>query len=181
MGAMASQITSLAIVYSTVYSDADQRKHQSSAALAFMRGIHRWSVNSSHKWPVMRKMFPFDDVIMAIIFQGFSLPQYCRCLVIYTQIHIYPCPLADGILNTTHQKIPCIVHSQVPVEFTNYFSLTYIESPFRVFPFIEAKKQKVHIFKHPISWFRDFERSLDKTSYRYCNGSRILHMFRTIT
>ena len=41
MGVMASQITSLTIVYSTVYSGADQRKHQSSASLAFVRGIHR--------------------------------------------------------------------------------------------------------------------------------------------
>ena len=41
MSAMASQITSLAIAYSTVYSGADQRKHQSSASLAFVRGIHR--------------------------------------------------------------------------------------------------------------------------------------------
>ena len=41
MGAMASQITSLTIVFSTVYSGADQRKHQSSASLAFVRGIHR--------------------------------------------------------------------------------------------------------------------------------------------
>ena len=45
MCAMASQITSLTIVYSTVYSGADQRKHQSSALLAFVRGIHRWPVN----------------------------------------------------------------------------------------------------------------------------------------
>ena len=65
MGAIASQITSLTIVYSTVYSDADQRKHQSSASLAFVRGIHRGPVNSPHKWPVTRKMFPFDDVIMS--------------------------------------------------------------------------------------------------------------------
>ena len=64
MGAMTSQITSLTVVYSTVYSGADQRIHQSSASLAFVRGIHRWPVNSPHKWPVMRKMFPFDDVIM---------------------------------------------------------------------------------------------------------------------
>ena len=48
----------------TVYSDADQSKHQSSALLAFVRGIHRWPVNSPHKRPVTRKMFPFDDVIM---------------------------------------------------------------------------------------------------------------------
>ena len=64
MGVMASQITSLTIVYSTVYSDADQRKHQSSVSLAFVLGIHRGPVNSLHKWPVTRKMFPFDDVIM---------------------------------------------------------------------------------------------------------------------
>ena len=63
MGAIASQITGLTIVYSTVYSGADQRKHQSSASLAFVRGIHRGPVNSPHKWPVTRKMFPFDDVI----------------------------------------------------------------------------------------------------------------------
>ena len=49
MGAMASQITSLKIVYSTVYSGADQRKHQSSESLAFVRGIHRWPVKSPHK------------------------------------------------------------------------------------------------------------------------------------
>ena len=64
MGAIASQITSLTIVYSTVHSDADQRKHRSSSSLAFVWGIHRGPVNSPHKWPVTRKMFPFDDVIM---------------------------------------------------------------------------------------------------------------------
>ena len=63
MGSMASQITSLIIVYSTVYSDADQRKHQTSASLAFVRG----PVNSQHKWSVTRKMFPYDDVIMYTI------------------------------------------------------------------------------------------------------------------
>ena len=63
MGVMASQTTSL-IVYSIVYYGADQRKHQSSTSLAFVGGIHRWTVNSPHKWPVTRKMFPFDDVIM---------------------------------------------------------------------------------------------------------------------
>ena len=64
MSVVASQITSLAIVYSTVYSGADQTKHQSSASLAFVRGIHRSPGNSPHKGPVTRKIFPFDDVIM---------------------------------------------------------------------------------------------------------------------
>ena len=67
MGVMASLITSLRIVYSTLYSGADQRKHQSSASLAFVRGIHRGPVNSPHKGPVTRKMLPFDDVIMPTI------------------------------------------------------------------------------------------------------------------
>ena len=64
MDSIASQITSLAIVYSTVHSGADQSKHQSSASLAFVWEIHRWPVNFPHKWPVTRKMFPFDDVIV---------------------------------------------------------------------------------------------------------------------
>ena len=68
MGAITSQITSLMIVYSTVYSDADQSKHQSSASLAFVWEIHRGPVNFPHKWPVTRKMFPFDDVIMTYTF-----------------------------------------------------------------------------------------------------------------
>ena len=74
MGSIASQITSLTIVYSTVYSGADQRTHQSSASMAFVWGIHRWLVNSPHKGPVAWKMFPFDDVI---VFQdGFTVTGY---------------------------------------------------------------------------------------------------------
>ena len=64
MSAMASQITSLAIVYSSFYSAIGQRKHQSSASLAFVRGIQRLPVNSPHKGPVKRTMFPFDHVIL---------------------------------------------------------------------------------------------------------------------
>ena len=64
MSAMASQITGVSIVCSGVCSGSDQRKHQSPASLAFVRGIHRWSVDSPHKWPVTRKMFPFHDVIV---------------------------------------------------------------------------------------------------------------------
>ena len=51
MSAMASQITGVLIVYSTVCSGGHQRKHQTSASLACVRGIHRWPVNSrSHRW-----------------------------------------------------------------------------------------------------------------------------------
>ena len=75
MSTLASQIISLTIVYSTIYSGADQSKHQSSASLAFVCGIHRGPVNSTHKWPVTRKMFPFDDVIMGF----FQLKDWYIC------------------------------------------------------------------------------------------------------
>ena len=64
MSAVASEITSVSIVCSTVCSGAEQRKYQGSASLVFVRGIHRWPTDSPHKGPVTQKMFPFDDVIM---------------------------------------------------------------------------------------------------------------------
>ena len=83
MGTMAFQITSLTSVYSTVYSGADQRKHQNSAALAFVWEIHRGPVNSPHKWPVTRKMFPFDDIIMYIMLYPFNTTHNCIEQCIY--------------------------------------------------------------------------------------------------
>ena len=63
MGAMTSQTARLTIVFSTIYSGADQRRHQSSTSLAFVQEIHRSPVNSPNKGPVTWKIFPFDDVI----------------------------------------------------------------------------------------------------------------------
>ena len=78
MSTMASKIASRTIVYSIVYSGVDKKttkKHQSSASLAFVWGIHRWPVNFPHKGPVTRKIFPFDDVIMFL-----ALPYLCTFL-----------------------------------------------------------------------------------------------------
>ena len=90
MGSIASQITSLTIVYSTVYSGTDQRKHQCSASLAFMRGIYRGPMNSPHEWLVTWKMFPFDGVIMSLYLchYGKASEQYDSfplCLMINTK------------------------------------------------------------------------------------------------
>ena len=82
MGAIASQITSFTIVYSTVYSGTDQRKHQSSASLAFVQGIHLWLVNSPHKWPVTRNMFPFDDITMMWLFFPFQWSSTVACVLV---------------------------------------------------------------------------------------------------
>ena len=79
MTMLASQITSLTVVNSIVYSGVNQRKHQSSASLAFVWEIHRGPVNFPHKWPVTRKMFPFDDVIMVTSRHGNNVVITCPC------------------------------------------------------------------------------------------------------
>ena len=71
MGAMASQITSLIIVYSTVLFILVQIKE--NVSLPFVREIHLWLVNLPHKWPVTRKIFPFDDVIIVCVVLRFVL------------------------------------------------------------------------------------------------------------
>ena len=70
MSAMTSQITSLTVVCSAVYPGGDQRKHQSFTRMAFVRGIHQWPMNSPHRGPIMRRMVPFDDVIMCVCKTG---------------------------------------------------------------------------------------------------------------
>ena len=93
MGTMASQLASLTIIYSIVYSGTDQRKHQSSASLAFVQGIHRGPVNSPHKGPVTRKIFPFDDVFMnQDWFQLTILTLMPECSVWMGLYHGYRCP-----------------------------------------------------------------------------------------
>ena len=116
MTTMASQITSLTIVYPTVYSDADQIKHQSSASLAFVWEIHRGPVNFPHKGPVTRKMFPFDDVIM---FWG---------IMINTENLIFPwCQLYNhrrhGMLSGPHNAV-----SPVTTKLLLWQPLLYSES-----------------------------------------------------
>ena len=69
MSAIASPIPASRLFTQPFIQGADQRKHQSSALLAFVRGIHRWPANYPHKEPVTRKMFPFDDVIMVVSIQ----------------------------------------------------------------------------------------------------------------
>ena len=70
MSTMASSITGVSIVYSTVCSGAGKRKDQSSASLACVRGIHRWPLNSPHKVPVTRKMIPFDGIMCNMHLHG---------------------------------------------------------------------------------------------------------------
>ena len=99
MGAMASQISSLTIVYSTVYSGADKKKHQSSVSLAFVGEF----TGSPHKGPVTRKMFPFDDVIICSAKNVWpvylQLPWWLTILIIAFYIRV-------SQINYIHQCMP---------------------------------------------------------------------------
>ena len=66
MCAIASQITSLTIVFSTIYSDADQGNLKLRVT-GLCVGNSPGPVNSPHKWPVTREMFLFDDVIILLV------------------------------------------------------------------------------------------------------------------
>ena len=113
MSAMASQITGVSIVCSIFCSGADQRKHQSSASLAFVRGIHHWPVNSPHKGPVTRKMFPFDDVTLLFETSTVSQPLLAispvpvrQSWAIYIAVPLYA---PHGVLN--HQPVDSFLDS----------------------------------------------------------------------
>ena len=134
MSAMASQIK---IVYSTVYSGAYQRKHQSSASRAFVRGIHRSPVNSPHKGPVTRKMFPLDDVMMSrgipitdipIIVReaSQSLMQYHLTMLIMWYREKKLKAVGKIVLNQSHQENMakrelCVLWKYADVYFINLF------------------------------------------------------------
>ena len=89
MGSMASQITSLTIVYS----------------LAFVKGIHRGPVNFPHKWPVTRKMFPFDDVIMCMWYHRTHVISYLACDLLY---------VISLTLRDDRNDCPCFVGALLP-------------------------------------------------------------------
>ena len=94
MNAMASPIIGVSIVYSIVCSGTNQRKYQSSTLLAFVRGIHRWPVDSPHKEPVTRKMFPFGDVI-----KGLCVPVELEVTLTFQVTHVH------AILNFRHSIV----------------------------------------------------------------------------
>ena len=75
MTTMASQITSLTVVYSTVYSDADQRKHQSSASLAFVWGIHR------DRW-IPRTKGQLREKCFHLMTSSWKCPLFCLGIIV---------------------------------------------------------------------------------------------------
>ena len=119
MSATASQITIVSIVCSTVDSGSDQGKHQSSASLAFVREIHHthmWPMDSRHKGPVIRKMFPFNDVIMRSLHYIITTTKPNPCALI--QIYCRFMPWTHGselprIEETQHYWLVSLQHTTV--------------------------------------------------------------------
>ena len=109
IGPMASQITGVSMVCSTVCSGADQRKHQSSASLAFVRGIYRWPVNSPHKGPVTRETFLFHVVIIEAYYQGrYHISLYCSIMLYPITINATCLPYSLFGTTTTIMNQLCI-------------------------------------------------------------------------
>ena len=130
MSAIASRITNLTNVYLIVYSRADQRKHQSSASLAFVRGIHRKPVNSPHKGPVTRKIFPFDDVIMR---QGIDCKitvtsQWARWRLKSPTSRLFVQPFIQAQIK---QNIKALRHWPLWGEFTSHRCIPHIKGQWR--------------------------------------------------
>ena len=90
MGAVASQITGVSIIYSDVCSGAYQSKHQSATSLAFVLGIHKWLANSLHKGPLTRKIFRFDGIIMVCVdTEPIHNLKQCRLIINgFSSIHV---------------------------------------------------------------------------------------------
>ena len=101
--------------------NADQRTHQSSWSLAFVRGIHWWSVNSPHKGPVTQKMFPFDYIIM-----------YYQLLVdsceLFTPILQGCFTGAGAVIYDTIYQLPKGASSWINLSLTLSFTTTNIDS-----------------------------------------------------
>ena len=101
MSPIASRITGVTIVHSTVCSGADQRKYLRSASLTFVRGIHQSRMHSRHKGPVTRKMFPFHYVSMQ------------KCDHIYVHIYIYIYILDSNLVITDPSDVQALLGARL--------------------------------------------------------------------
>ena len=153
MGAMASQITGVPVVCLTACSGIDQRKHQSSASLAFVRWIHRWPVDSPHKGPVTRKMFPFDGVIILWI----------------VVTHPYPnhnCGLAKSPLNSRHGWV---------LSFMFWYGCNNISIPYIKYTCTVLKS--ISLLKIKFAWMRNISHISYTFRILYPMPPRIGHIY----
>ena len=98
--------------------------------MAFVRGIHRWPVNSPHKWPVTRKMISFDDVIMSVSHLCCThLAANCSCMQITIANQI--CKQANQYPAYNHWKCCSVLESRAfpKRDVENYFTRCHLESP----------------------------------------------------
>ena len=127
MSTMASQIANITVVYSNVYPGADQRKHQSSVSMVFVWGIHRLPVNSSHKWPVTRNMFPFDDVIMLSFLQFYWwVFSFSQINISILSIVMSPSTMLIGLISKKNAKSSSIKKMWTTSSFADIHTWAYL-------------------------------------------------------
>ena len=152
MSTMASQFTSLTNVYSTVYSGADQRKHQSSALLAFVREIHRGPVNSPHKWPETRKMSPFDDVSMVLTTgHVISVTTFFPYQRYYNRSNRLCCFFALSVNNTRRAHVQSQV-AQCLLQVAGLINMPWQESVIFLEPLITNVGSRIQTHDDVITW-----------------------------
>ena len=171
---MASQITSPTNFYSTVYSGADRRKHQSLAPMAFVREIHRWPMNLTHKWPVTWIMLPVDDVIMV------RLSSLSKVLIICTLIS-HPRETLLPMHIVTWRSLIVVLFSK-----SAYTGACYIRTPLQIMSTVAYFYQAIYrcwsICNHDLTFtlliqtlFNDVSWKLCIKRYFYCGAMYIKH------
>ena len=189
MSAMTSQITGVSIVYSNVCSSADQRRHQSSASLAFVGAIRRWPVNSespphpnthAHKGPVTRTMFPFDDLIMTWISltrNVFHLHQHSRDagIVLWEQKPWHKIPLLAKCYDRSDKHFTDTLRTVLPADNKLYcFALNsdwFILE--RLNPSI-IQIRKLYIFSHDLYYDKTLQSHFSMTGSYLCKPSTLV-------
>ena len=174
MSAMASQITGVSIVCATVfYSGPDQRKHQSSALLAFEMWIHWRPVDSPHKGPVTRKIFPFDDVIMPLpLMPCHALPSHHQPWI--TMDTCLPRGLISTycVISMSRNVEKCQLYFRVLNKYQHVKGLVIVTNPFEIRSFDHCRIQRIVSIKR----CRLTSKGVPFIKIRRSNGLHYMHI-----
>ena len=119
-----------------LFSGADQRKHQSFASLTLVRGIHRWPVDSPHKGPATQKIFPYDDVIVNVLYLVYF---HSELVLFMTVIYIFRCFLLTSKRKSLDKRMPnqtnVCIHFML-LSFVNKYNVNFVYRWLKILLFI---------------------------------------------
>ena len=150
---MASEITSLTIVYSTVYSRRRSKKTSKLRVTGLCAGIHRWPVNSPHKGPVTRKLFPFDDVIMRSKYPGHG------CVLYHIHFRHYSLRIKISIKISFQCSLKLILIKKfhgIPWNLINFIfkEIIFLDIVFGIWLMIRCYLAKISQKRYILHWFQ---------------------------